>query len=250
MPRFGSIILFTCLAIGAVEALAAWWMHPAPAGLGQPVLCYRPGATRSADASPASGPVPSPSTDSEQDPTDNSSPSSFTLLPAIVAAALPSLHCSNGTAARIVRTDGATIQVAFFEWDLADSTSVLEAFKHLPEQCMGSIGMVLIEHRPPRAFQVDGETLAFDHTIFRDPGGVIVHSFKGTWVSGMSSLIGNGFRGGADHLRQIRWKAGLKRFRPAFARVAQGAVRGIHNPDFAWDAFQDAMLMDLRMEPR
>ena len=36
------IILATVLALGATEALAYWWMHPAPAGLGQPVLCYRP----------------------------------------------------------------------------------------------------------------------------------------------------------------------------------------------------------------
>ncbi len=36
------IILATVLALGVTEALAYWWMHPAPAGLGQPVLCYRP----------------------------------------------------------------------------------------------------------------------------------------------------------------------------------------------------------------
>ncbi|MDB4387478.1 hypothetical protein N9Z15_04650 [Akkermansiaceae bacterium] len=90
-----------------------------------------------------------------------------------------------------------------------------------------------------------GTSLSFDHTVFRDPQGVIVHAFKGTWVSGANSLLGDGLRGGADQWNQLRRKAALHRFRPAHARVAQGAVRGIPDPDLAWEDFGEAMLVDL-----
>ena len=303
------IILAIVLALGATEGLAYWWMHPAPAGLGQPVLCYRPQARgqrsevsgqnadralvnsekiADAQAGMAAGnsapsgsssppaalrpptsdlrPPPSdlrpptsdlrpptsalrPPTSDLRPPTSDLPSATTTQLPEVVAKSLPSLHCSTGTAARIDLDDGVTIHLAFFEWELADATSVLEAYKHLPDQCMGSIGLTLIQHQPPRSYQVEGESLSFDHTIFRDPRGVIIHAFKGTWVSGASSLLGNGLRGGEDQWRQLRWRSALHRFRPAHARVAQGAVRGIPNPDAAWLAFADAMLGDLKFEP-
>ena len=254
------MVLAFALALGAVEGLAYWWMHPVAAGLGQPVLCYHPGVTRSAGVSPAN----QATGDSEQEEakaTEQSSSSIqnskfkiqnssiYTLLPAVVAKSLPSLLCTTGTAARVEREDGVTIHLAFFEWEMSDATSVLEAYRHLPEECMGSIGMRLIGHRPPRSYQVGGGTLTFDHTVFRDPGDAIVHAFKGTWVAGANSLLGGGVRGGLEQWRQLRWRAGLNRFRPAHARVAQGAVRGLVNPDLAWQAFRDAMLVDLRFEP-
>ena len=241
MPRPVSIVLAIVLALAAVEALAYGWMHPAPDGLGQPVLCY----VRQTDNSSSSS---SSSTDNRKPTTDNSS--SYTLLPDVVAKSLPSLRCTTGTAARIDRDDGVTIHLAFFEWGPADGSSAIEAFKHLPDECMGSIGMTLVEPLPFHVYQVGDESLAFDHTVFRDPEGVIVHTFKGTWVSGASRLLGHGLRGGADQPRQIRWKAAFKRFHPAYSCVAQGAVRGISNPDLAWQAFADAMLVDLKFETR
>jgi len=239
MPRPVSIIIGIILALGGIEAVAYWWMHPAVAGLGQPVLTYHPvrSLIHSQPSSPSTSPPPS-----TLDPEPSTT---LTPLPSVVEKALPTLRCSTGTAARIDRDDGVTIHLAFFEWNLADSTNVLEAFKHLPDECMGSIGMTLTSHQPPRSYQVGSETLWFDHTVFRDSGGVTVHAFKGTWVSGASNLIGNGFRGGVDQWREIRWKSALKRFHPAHARVAQGAVRGLVDPDLAWVAFEDAMLGDL-----
>lgn len=250
-----AIIATIAIALGAVEGMAYWWMHPAPAGLGQPVLVYRPeersqatgdGGQQDVEAQdPAqSSNSSSPISDSQRFSVSAFS-STLTPLPAVVDSALPTLRCSTGTAARIDRDDGVTVHLAFFEWNLADSTNVLEAFKHLPEECMGSIGMTLTAHQPPRSYQVGGETLWFDHTVFRDSVGATVHAFKGTWVSGANSLLGDGFRGGVDQWRQIRWKSALKRFYPAHARVAQGAVRGIPNPDRAWQAFESAMLKDL-----
>ncbi|MEI6178995.1 MAG: hypothetical protein WCS43_19040 [Verrucomicrobiota bacterium] len=70
----------------------------------------------------------------------------------------------------------------------------------------------------PHFYQVDGESLMFDHTVFRDPGGTLIHAFR--------------------------------RFRPAFARGTQGAVRSIPNPDQAWSTFQSAMLEDIKFETR
>ncbi len=271
MPRPVSLIIGIALALGAVEAVAYWWMHPAPAGRGQPVLVYQP--SRSAGVSPASqeseaadqrseiGDEESTSLHHPQstilDPqsspasfpsTLHSQPSTSTSLPTVVEKALPALRCSTGTAARIDRDDGTTVHLAFFEWNLADSTNVLEAFKHLPDECMGSIGMTLTTQLPPRSYQVGAETLWFDHTVFRDSVGITVHAFKGTWVSGANSLIGSGERGGVDQWNQLRWKSALTRFHPAHARVAQGAVRGIPNPDLAWQAFEETMLKDLKFQ--
>jgi len=68
------------------------------------------------------------------------------------------------------------------------------------------------------------------------------------WVSGADNLLGDRLRSGADQWRSVRFKAAFKRFRPAYARVAQGAVRSIVNPDLAWEAFEKAMLGELRLE--
>jgi hypothetical protein len=260
MPRNVAIIGSIVLAFGAVEALAWWWTHPTPAGLGQPVLVYQPkgGSQKEGKAAgqrtEAEGQqLPSENLSSIQNPKfriQNPFSSSITPLPEIVANSQPSLRCSTGTAARIDREDGVTIHLAFFEWDLADTRDVLEAYKHLPEQCLGAIGMKLVENRPVRTYQVGTETIAFDHSVFRDRAGVLVHSFKGVWVSGMSRLVGDGFPIGGDQWRNLRWKAALHRFHPAYSRVAQGAVRGIPNPDLAWQAFNQAMLNDLHFETR
>lgn len=143
---------------------------------------------------------------------------------------------------------------------------------------MGSIGMTLVEIHPPRAYVVRGQEsgdgaqsgvrvqeeapasspnleypisslhLLFDHTEFRDPAGRPIHAFKGVWVSGAADLLGEGVRGGGEQWREIRWRSALKRFRPAHARVAQGAVHGIASPARAWEIFEESMLNDLKFE--
>jgi hypothetical protein len=115
---------------------------------------------------------------------------------------------------------------------------------------MGHIALKLIERRPPHVYQVDGENLTFEHSVFRDSNGSIVHAFKCTWVSGTSNLLGNGVRRGMAQWHQLHLEAARHRFRPAYARVAQGAVGGIHNPDQVWAAFQAAMLGDPTFETR
>lgn len=249
MPRNLTIIASMAGALCAVEALAWWWTHPAPAGLGDPVLTYRP--TPAAASPPSTATTPDTTDDPLAGFEDSASSSSTipesitTPLPEIVAKSLPSLRCSDGFAARIDRSDGVTIHLAFFEWNLLDSSSTMEAFKHLPEECLGSIGMTLVEHRPQRFHQIDSESIPFEHTVFHDRSGTVVHAFKGTWVSGTRTLAGDGIRGGREQWRKLRWKAAAQRFRPAHARVTQGAVRGIPNPDSAWLTFQETVLQNL-----
>ena len=110
---------------------------------------------------------------------------------------------------------------------------------------IGAIGMTLVEHRPQRFHQIDSESIPFEHTVFHDRSGTVVHAFKGTWVSGTRTLAGDGIRGGREQWRKLRWKAAAQRFRPAHARVTQGAVRGIPNPDSAWLTFQETVLQNL-----
>ncbi|MFM7182278.1 MAG: hypothetical protein ACKO2G_12545 [Verrucomicrobiales bacterium] len=230
-------LLFILVAIAVIEAVAWWWMNPAPAGLGKPVLTYTPAY------------LDNPTTGTAKfEPHTSSTGSLVTLLPEIVATARPTLRCSTGIAARIERDDGVSIHVAFFEWDHKSTANTLEAFKHLPDECMGSIGHKLIEKAAPRAYKVGDQSLSFDHTIFRDPSGMLIHAFKGTWVSGADTLIGEETRGGVEQWNQLRRKAAFKRFRPAYARVVQGAVRGIANSDQAWEIFRSTILVDLEMK--
>jgi hypothetical protein len=274
--RLIPVIAVLALALGAVEGLAYWWMNPAPAGLGQPVLVYRPGSAKElsvvsgqlSEKSPPPAPelttVNSPtssssSTANRQPTTDNSPSSSSTItpLPEVYAKAAPMLRCSTGQVLHVTLEDSAGVHLAFFEWDGTDTGSVLEAFRHMPEACMGSIGMKLISHEKVIPYQVGSETLLFDHTVFSEDGrvsipGSPIHAFRAVWVSGVAAadarqgIDGEDF----DRLRTIRLESALHRFRPAQARVIQGAVRGIADPKLAWLAFEDAMLKDLKFVTR
>lgn len=272
------------IALGAIEGVAYWWMHPKPAGHGQPVLVYRPevGPDRRASPLVASG-ADSPGTaeDHQQQTTDNSTSSQsspLTRLPEVYAKSAPMLRCSSGQVLHARLDDTAGIHLAFFEWDGTDTGSVLEAFRHMPESCMGSIGMKLVSREKPIPYQVvqptrdrpssviqnpeskiqDPEsTLVFDHTVFREGGGVSafgppIHAFRAVWVAGVTAVDSRQGLGGNefDRLRTIRLKSALHRFHPAHARVIQGAVRGIPDPALAWQAFQQTMLKDLSFASR
>ena len=147
------------------------------------------------------------------------------------------------------------LHIAFFEWDGTNTGSVLEAFRHMPEACLGSIGMTVVSKEPSITYQVNSETLTFDHVILHEPGvsalGSPVHAFRAVWVAGIAAsnpragLSGDTF----DHLRTIRLKSAITRFRPSHARVIQGAVRGAATTAAAWQAFVNTMLVDLTFEP-
>ena len=168
------------------------------------------------------------------------------------------LRCSTGQVFHAQLEYSVGLHLAFFEWDDTDTGSVLEAFRHMPEACMGSIGMTLVSHEKPIRYQVGKESLWFDHTIFRESekrgGGATlgpqVHAYRAIWVAGMANSNARQGIGGDefDHLRTIRLKSAMTRFRPSHARVIQAAVRGAANPDLAWSAFESAMLKDLKFQ--
>jgi len=170
------------------------------------------------------------------------------------------LRCSSGQVFFVQPDESISMHLAFFEWDDTDTGSVLEAFCHMPEACLGSLGMTLLSHEPSIPYQVGGETLRFDHTVFRDPGPAgrlaalnsQVHAFRAVWVASLTQADARDDLDGdsVNRLRSIRLKCALTRFRPAHARVIQGAVRGAPNADAAWQAFQSAMLADLTFAPQ
>lgn len=244
--------------------MAYWWMHPPPSDQGERVLVYRPVAR------PTTGPAPA-----------------TTSLPEIYASAAPMLRCTGGQVFHSQINRSLGLHLAFFEWDGTDTGSVLEAFRHMPEACMGAIGMKLISKEQPIFYEVGppslnqalttppvirnpskknqsakinqpSSTLVFDHTIFREAGqggglltpGAIVHSFRCVWVSGISLSDARSGLGGDEfnRLRTIRLKSAFTRFRPKHARVIQGAVRGASTGEDAWAAFQKAILVDLAFE--
>jgi hypothetical protein len=64
------------------------------------------------------------------------------------------LRCTGGQVFHVQVDDAIGMHGAFFEWDGTDTGSVLEAFRHMPEACMGSIGMKLVSKEKPRSYVV------------------------------------------------------------------------------------------------
>jgi len=257
MSRPASILLAIVLAVSSTEGLAYWWMHPGATGHGQPVLCYRPqaGDRRSKTADNAAA----PSLDDPRSTIHDPPATSFTPLPEIYDKSAPLLRCSGGQVFHVALDDTISLHLAFFEWNQTDTGSVFEAYIHLPESCLGSLGMILVAKEKPIPYHVAGETLLFDHTVFRDPPhgngaarALPVHSYRAVWISGISASLA-----GADladdqleRPRTIRLHSALTRYRPAYARVIQGTVRGAPTAELAWQAFETTMLCDLTFETR
>ena len=233
-------------SLACVEALAWWWMNP-PGGDAERVLGYRPGqvaAGNEGEAADAGG----------------FALTQRTPLPGLVEKSLPVLRCSAGRVFHGVTRNGLSLHLAWFEWQDADTGSVMEAFRHVPEDCLGAIGMTFVSREPARAYVLEGETLWFDHTTFRDPvqsllpGGVaqggLVHAFRAVWVAGRGAdKPSTGVLGAtADDLRSLRLQSALRRYRPGHARVIQAAVRGTADGEVAWRAFEQSLLRDLAWE--
>lgn len=155
----------------------------------------------------------------------------------------PILNCSSGWIADFWSPDAPEARVSFFRWDATSTHNTLEAFKHLPEQCMGAIGMRLVRIYSPRILQTPGGTLTFDSTQFRPQnGGPSVHIFKCVWVEGFpdSTLRGNALREkDGQELRQLRLAAAITRFRPPHTRVITGGVFSMPSETLAWNQFKN-----------
>lgn len=162
----------------------------------------------------------------------------------------PSLHCSSGWISDIGTEDRPEARVSFFRWDATDTVNTLEAFKHLPEQCMGAIGMSLEKIHPTRELVTPGGMLHFDSTQFRpEGGGRAVHIFKCVWVSGFpdSSLRDDALMGQTgNQFRQLRLAAAAARFRPRHTRIIMGGVFGMPTEELAWNRFEKMIQGQLR----
>lgn len=224
------------LSLGGIEGLSYIWTHPAPGPHWEILMAglpSSPGRTVGADES-------------------------LVPLPEVYEKSAPLLRCSSGEVFFKETADGIGLNLAFFEWQGTDTGSVLEAFRHMPEICLGSVGMVLTSTEKPVRYTVGDQTIIFDHTVFRDPnqrqgaafGSPRVHSFRGIWVAGMD---GADFRSGVagdslDRLRTIRLKSAGRRDRPPYACVIQGAIRGASSGEEAWKAFERAMLQGIQFK--
>jgi hypothetical protein len=179
--------------------------------------------------------------------TNNFQPSEIKWHPDMVEKYRNSLNCSGGSICQIKRESGPTLHAAMFAWDNSTSVTAIEAFRHHPEDCLGSIGMKLIQRYPDKVFRVDDQELYFNHSAFRDQEGITVHSFKATWIEGKSQSYISGMSH-TDEWREQRAQAAWSRFSPKHARVVQGAVRSIHNPDAAWIFFERSVLVALHFQ--
>jgi hypothetical protein len=216
----GSLALFPVIP----EGIARWWMNPANSSAEQPSLVYRGNAARH------------PQFVREE-------------LPQLLEHSIRTLKCSTGSVSRLKREDGVSIHVAYFEWDGSSrQVNPLEAFKHLPEQCLGSIGMNLVKDYGNHSIIVEGVRLNFKQLLFQNAMGRPVHSFKAVSVTGAASLISDGAQGGFEEWRELRWKAALLRFKPSRVSVIQGAVHDVVSPNQAWSIFRDNVLPDLVLE--
>jgi hypothetical protein len=216
----GSLALFPVIP----EGIARWWMNPANSSAEQPGLVYRRNAAGH------------PQFVREE-------------LPKLLEHSVRTLKCSTGSVSRLKREDGVSIHVAYFEWDgTSRQVNPLEAFKHLPEQCLGSIGMNLVKDYGNHTMIVEGVPLNFKHLLFKNAMGRPVHSFKAVSVTGATSLISDGSQGGFEEWRELRWKAAMLRFKPSRVSVIQGAVHDVISPNHAWSIFKENVLPDLVLE--
>jgi hypothetical protein len=248
ISRCGFIIGGIAVFLASVEVIAWWWMNPRESDDSYPILTYQ--ARQASQALSPEGISSGPGESGK-----NTEKLTFTSLPEIYQNSAPKLRCSGGEVLHAQLGDRTGLHIAYFEWDGTDTGSVLEAFRHTPEICLGSLGMELVSKEKPITWELDGRSLVFDHIIFREPlkgRGVgysqQVHTFRAVWVEGMD---GTDYREGllGDQMKRlgpIRLKSALSRYRPAHARVIQGAVRGVPNGAAAWELFEKVTLDDLR----
>lgn len=179
--------------------------------------------------------------------------SRLTLDPESFDEVRPALRCNDGWLGTVGEDQGRRgLRAGWFAWDARDTGSVLEAFKHKPEQCMGAIGWQLARHHEARVHEWTGGHLTFDVTEFldRSRNGGTLHVYKAVWVS---SPLGVTARGGIEglgssaNLRKLRLATALHRFRPEHARVVMGVVSGEAAEADAWARFRDEVLAGLHL---
>lgn len=164
----------------------------------------------------------------------------------------PLLHCSDGWIGGRDFEDGRGMHISYSEWNPGQAGAPTHALIHMPEQCMGAIGMVFEESLPPREFALpNGEELVFDVTRFSTPGPPFekLFVFKAVWIEGAEGVnLRNGiFGGGGSDLRRYRVEAAKHRFSPSHSRVIMGTFEHVEGVDEAWERFQTFVLSRLEL---
>ncbi len=214
----GLLCSLLVLPVLAAEGIAYFWMNP-----------------RDPAVSPAY-PVLPPLTED----------AAFKYIPQAYDDVKDQLFCSNGWMGNLGAGGDPVVRLGWFEWDKAGSTNTLEAFKHLPESCMGSAGMKLQKIHKPRVYGEGDRTMVFDSTYYQPPGGgMAVYTFKAVWVSGrpgmnLRSDVIDGLN--MNSLRTLRFSIAKHRFSPVRTRVMLGSVSGLPTEELAWKWFRQECL--------
>ncbi len=160
-----------------------------------------------------------------------------------------SLMCSGGWIGSLGGDNAPRVSLSWVEWDRAGVTNTLEAFRHLPEECMGSIGMVQEKIYPTREAGTGERRMVFDSSLFRSQhGGPAMYVFKSVWVSGTGAMSQRADFFGFDLGTINRSRLGLRvastlhRFKPDHTRVLMAGVTGLPSEEFAWRHFSREIL--------
>ncbi|MFC7338128.1 hypothetical protein ACFQY0_13120 [Haloferula chungangensis] len=218
-------IILWALPVVVAEVAAHAWMSPPPTAQSEPILEL---------AFPSANSSWTPRIDVYEEVED-------------------ALLCNDGWISDVESENQTDARISFFRWDAADTVNTLEAFKHLPEQCMGAIGMRLVKIHPTRKLETGDGVLYFDSTQFRHQnGGKAVFIFKSVWVSGFpeSTLRNDALMGQTGHeLRQLRLAAAMARFRPQHTRIISGGIVGMPTEELAWLQFEKTIRGQIRWTP-
>jgi len=205
------------------EGMAYWWMHPTGHLDGVQVLHF-------------------------QMPTDPT----WKEKPEIYENVRDGLKCSGGSTGDFIDPTGAIVHLAYIEWNPDGKGAPIEAFNHLPESCMGSIGLKLETFDKERLYSLsNGNKLVFDATVFRKPFSFEkIYVFKGIWVEGLegADLRAGAFGGNHKDLPTYRIQAAKHRFSPDYSRVVMGAIEGTSSSEDAWMLFQNKVLLRLSLQ--
>ncbi len=209
--------LLSLLPVLAAEIISYKWMNPDRLGSSLTLPVFRP-------------------------PVENST---FELSAKEFNKVKDALACSTGWMGK--QGGGATplTRLIWVEWDRTNARNTLGAFRHMPEQCLGSIGMTLEHIYPQRVYGEGDKQFVFDSTLFRPlRGGQAVFVFKAVWISGLqgAKLRENVLAVNQLDLGALRFAAATHRFNPEHTRVFMAGVIGLPSEELAWKSFSREIL--------
>ncbi len=164
-------------------------------------------------------------------------------------AAKVQLMCSGGWSGKRGGDAQPLTRLSWVEWDRTSVANTLEAFRHVPEECMGSVGMTQEKVYPPREAGSGERRMVFDSALFRaQRGGAGMYVFKTVWASGTGSFSLRGDFFGFDlgtinrSRLMMRLATTLHRFKPEHTRVLMAGVTGLPSEELAWEHFSREIL--------